>query len=72
MNRATQDAQDTVLDIADYLREIGTDLEFLRIMFRAKADQMYYVANEEALMIGIIVWDESGKEIVRPLSDAKN
>jgi len=72
MQRVTQEAQDVVLDIADYLREIGTGLEFLRIMFRAKADQMYYVANEEALMIGITVWDETGKEIVRPLDDAKN
>ena len=72
MERATQDAQDIVLEIADYLREIGTGLEFLRIMFRARSDQMNYVTNEEALMIGIIVWDEAGKEIVRPLGDAKN
>ena len=41
-------------------------------MFRARSDQMNYVTNEEALMIGIIVWDEAGKEIVRPLGDAKN
>ena len=64
MESLLQSAQFVVLDIADYLRAIGTDLEFLRIMFRAASDDMNWISNQEALQIGIHVWDERNREMV--------
>ncbi|WP_234050945.1 MULTISPECIES: hypothetical protein [unclassified Xanthobacter] len=61
-----QRTQRTVLDVADYLRAIGTDLDFLRIMFRASADEMNFVSNDEALRIGIKVWDEKSRRFLVP------
>lgn len=61
-----QQTQRTVLDVADYLRAIGTDLDFLRIMFRASADEMNFVSNDEALRIGIKVWDEKSRRFLVP------
>ncbi len=61
-----QRTQRTVLDVADYLREIGTDLDFLRIMFRASATDMNDVSNAEALQIGIKVWDERSRRFLVP------
>lgn len=61
-----QRTQRTVLDVADYLRAIGTDLDFLRIMFRASADEMNLVSDAEALRIGIKVWDERSNRFLVP------
>jgi hypothetical protein len=47
-----------VLDIANYLNDIGTDLGFLRLMFRAGPHEMNYISKDEALRFGIKVWDE--------------
>ncbi|MBP2147428.1 hypothetical protein [Xanthobacter flavus] len=58
MRELERDTQKTVLDVADYLKTIGTDLEFLRVMFRASASDMNFVSNPEAIKIGIKVWDE--------------
>ncbi|MFG1347258.1 hypothetical protein V5F59_20395 [Xanthobacter autotrophicus DSM 431] len=61
-----QETQRTVLDVADYLRSVGTDLDFLRIMFRASASDMNYVSDSEALRIGIKVWDEKSNRFLVP------
>ena len=64
MRKLLQRSQFVVLDIADYLRAIGTDLEFLRIMFRAASTEMNWITDNEALKIGVHVWDESAKSII--------
>jgi hypothetical protein len=58
MAEVQQLTQKVVLDIADYLYNIGTDLGFLRLMFRAGPHEMNYVSNDEALRFGIKVWGE--------------
>ena len=47
MAEVQQLTQKVVLDIADYLYNIGTDLGFLRLMFRAGPHEMNYVSNDE-------------------------
>lgn len=64
MRKLLQQSQFVVLDIADYLRAIGTDLEFLRIMFRASSTEMNWITDSEALKIGVHVWDESAKSMI--------
>jgi hypothetical protein len=68
MEAVLQRAQFVVLDIADYLRAIDTDLEFLRVMFRASSDEMNWITNDEALKIGVHVWDERNKAMIDALN----
>ena len=64
MRKLLQRSQFVVLDIADYLRAIGTDLEFLRIMFRAASTEMNWITDSEALKIGVHVWNENTKSMI--------
>lgn len=66
MYRLEQETQRTVLAVADYLRAIGTDLDFLRMMFRASSSDMNDVSDAEALRIGIKVWDEKSNRFLVP------
>lgn len=35
-------------------------------MFRASSDKINVISNDEALSVGIRVWDEDKKRLVRP------
>ncbi|MBV9348014.1 MAG: hypothetical protein JOZ70_13535 [Pseudolabrys sp.] len=66
MAALVQDAQNKVLDIADYLADIDTNLDFLRVMIRASSSTMNIVSNDEALAADIRVWDEQEQALVSP------
>lgn len=67
LSQASYKARQIDLAIADYFYRIGRDLNFLRIMFSASSNEMNYIRNDEAVMIGIQVWDETKNEMVSPL-----
>ena len=55
-----------VFAVAEYLRSIGTDLDVLRLMLRAAANQMNYLSNDDAIALNIRVWDEKRDQVVEP------
>ncbi|MEX2033808.1 MAG: hypothetical protein WEA28_01295 [Xanthobacteraceae bacterium] len=55
-----------VFAVAEYLRSIGTDLDVVRLMLRAAANQMNYLSNDDAIALNIRVWDEKRDRAVEP------
>lgn len=58
-------AQKVALDLTTYFQEVDAELELLA--FGLKQPEMYYLQNDEALPLGLHVYDAATKEIV--LSD---
>ena len=71
MAKLEQLTQRVVLEIADYLHDIGTDLSFLRLMFRAPSNEMNFISNDEALSSGIKVWDEFRNSWMMPARNSR-
>jgi hypothetical protein len=61
-----QGTQSQVFVVADYLKSIGTDLDVLRIMLRARANEMNFLSNDDALALNIRVWDEKRNVVIDP------
>jgi hypothetical protein len=58
--------QNQVAVVAEYLKAVNADLDLLRIMLRAAANEMNYLSNDDALAVNIRVWDEKRSQIVEP------
>jgi len=58
--------QSQVAVVAEYLKAVNADLDLLRIMLRAAANEMNYLSNDDALAVNIRVWDEKRSQIVEP------
>jgi hypothetical protein len=61
-----QRTQDEVAGVAEYLRAIATDMDVVRIMVSAAANDMHFISNETAIALNISVWDETAKRMVDP------
>jgi hypothetical protein len=61
-----QRTQTEIFGVAEYLRAIGADPDVLRIMLRAKADEMNFVSNDDAISLGILVFDEKRNKVIEP------
>jgi hypothetical protein len=61
-----QQTQTQVFLVAEYLKSIGADLDIVRLMLKAQANQMNYISNDEALALNIRVWDEKRKQLIDP------
>jgi hypothetical protein len=66
MKQVLQRAQTQVGVISEYLRDIEADLDVLRIMLTATNRQMNYVSNDDAIGVGIQVYDEKTNALVDP------
>ena len=66
LKTVVQQTQTQVFMIADYLKAIGADMDILRLMLRAQANQMNFISNDEALALNIRVWDEKRNRLVDP------
>lgn len=71
MAQAVAHAQNVILQITDYLNEIGEDLEFLRLALKSDAKEMTLVTNDEALNLGIYVLDQKSGELIDPTTITK-
>jgi hypothetical protein len=59
-----QRTQTEVFNIAEYLRGIETNMDVLRIMLGAPSSAMNFVSNDDAIELGIAVWDsKTGKPV---------
>ncbi len=58
--------QNQVAVVAEYLKAVNADLDLLRIMLRAAANEMNYLSNDDALAVNIRVWDEKRNQVVEP------
>lgn len=61
-----QRTQSTVYVVADYLKAIGTDMDVIRLMLKAQANEMNFLSNDDALALNIRVFDEKRNQIVDP------
>jgi hypothetical protein len=61
-----QRTQTEVYGVAEYLRSIGSDMDFLRIMLRAANNDMNFISNDDAIALGVRVYDEKRKQMIEP------
>ena len=61
-----QRTQTEVYGVAEYLRSIGSDMDFLRIMLRAANNEMNFISNDDAIALGVRVYDEKRKQMIEP------
>jgi hypothetical protein len=61
-----QKTQTEIFGVAEYLRSINADPDVLRIMLRAPANEMNFISNDDAIALGILVWDEKRNKLVEP------
>jgi hypothetical protein len=61
-----QRTQSEVYGVAEYLRTIGSDMDFLRIMLRAANSEMNFISNDDAIALGVRVYDEKRKQMIEP------
>jgi len=66
LKTVVQMTQSQVAVVAEYLKAVNADLDLLRIMLRAAANEMNYLSNDDALAVNIRVWDEKRSQIVEP------
>jgi hypothetical protein len=66
LKTVVQITQSQVAVVAEYLKAVNADLDLLRIMLRAAANEMNYLSNDDALAVNIRVWDEKRNQIVEP------
>ena len=66
LKTVVQMTQTQVAVVAEYLKAVNADLDLLRIMLRAAANEMNYLSNDDALAVNIRVWDEKRNQIVEP------
>ena len=58
-----------ILQIADYLHDVGADINMLRYYQSVlKSNEVQYLTNEQALDLGIAVLLEETGQIIEPLS----
>jgi hypothetical protein len=68
MAEAVAHAQKVILDVTDYLKDVGESLEFLRLALKSDSRNMTVLSNDEALDHGIYVLDERTGQLVDPLA----
>lgn len=71
MAEAVAHAQKVILQMTDYLNDIGEDLEFLRLALKSEHKDMTFVSNDEALNLGIYVLEERTGQLIDPGKLAK-
>jgi len=68
MSNAIARTQKMTLAMADYMTEVGANLEFLRARLKAPVDGMNFMSNEEALSLGIYIVNDKTGELITPAS----
>ena len=66
LKTVVQMTQNQVAVVAEYLKAVNADLDLLRVMLRAAANEMSYLSNDDALAVNIRVWDEKRSQLVEP------
>ncbi len=61
-----QRTQTEIFNVAEYLRTVGADMDVLRIMLRAKSNEMNFLTNDDAISFGILVFDEKRNKLIDP------
>jgi hypothetical protein len=66
LKTVVQMTQNQVAVVAEYLKAVNADLDLLRVMLRAAANEMNYLSNDDALAANIRIWDEKRNQMVEP------
>jgi hypothetical protein len=73
LDSAVAATQRDILQIADFLRDVGADMEILRYYQSVlKQNDVHYITNEQALDLGIAVLLEETGQVIEPLKPRRN
>ena len=65
MDAAVASTQRGILLVADYLVEVGADLDFLKHIYDEAPDRSTrFMSNEELLSLGISIFDDESKQLI--------
>jgi hypothetical protein len=68
LDAAMASTQRDILQIADYLRDVGADINMLKYYQSVlKSNEVQYITNEQALDLGIAVFFEETGQVIEPL-----
>ena len=69
LDQAIADRQKWTLQTADYLQELGVDIDFLKFYLKpAPSGKVNYISNEELLDIGASIYDDNSNQLVDGMS----
>jgi hypothetical protein len=69
LDAAVANTQREILQIADYLHDVGADINMLKFYQSVlKSNETQYITNEQALDLGIAVMFEETGQIIEPVS----
>ncbi len=69
LDAAVASTQKSILSVADYLVEVGADVDLLAFIYEEiPAKSARYLADEEALALGIAVYDDKSGQLIRPVA----
>lgn len=71
IQKAMANAQRTILSIADYLSEVGADLEFMSLMLESPDGGIKNLTNDKALALGVHVRIDDTGQVHVPMSSAQ-
>ena len=67
LDNTVSNVQRTILWVADYLRDVGADLNMLKYYLSAqRPNEAKYITNEQALDLGIAVISEQTGQLIEP------
>jgi len=73
LDGAVAATQRNILQLADYLRDVGADIDILRYYQSVlKQNDVHYITNEQALDLGIAVMFEETGQVIEPLRPRRN
>lgn len=73
LDSAVASTQRDILQIADFLRDVGADMDILRYYQSVlKQNDVHYITNEQALDLGIAVMFEETGQVIEPLKTRRN
>lgn len=65
LDLAVAGIQKSILVVAEYLQEIGADVDFLKFYFKPAAEKVTnYISDEQLLDIGASIYDDDSKQLV--------
>lgn len=65
LDAAVANTQRGILLVADYLVEVGADLDFLKYIYDEAPDRSTkFLSNEELLSLGISIFDDESKQLI--------
>jgi hypothetical protein len=64
LDQTIADRQRWTLQTADYLQELGVDVDFLKFYLKPATTKTNYITDEQLLDIGASIYDDESKQLI--------